>query len=426
MMRTDRCGLRKLARARWLAAPAAAVIVLAPVSGGAAQWLATWGSAPLPPGPAVGPFPATPSFSNQTIREVVRIAAGGRRFRVRFTNEYGVKPLVIGAASIALADAKGDVEEATVRPLTFAGKPGVAIPADSPYLSDPVELDAKALSSLSISLYLPQDTGPCTCHTVGAQTAYVSRPGNFAGQSFTPASTMQSRAFISGVLVEETGPGKAVVVLGDSISDGVGSTPNANHRWPDLLADRLVARGGHTAWGIVNMGISGNRVLNDGAGQSALARLDRDVLSVPGAAYVIVFEGVNDLGIAYGHFTGPLAERFKSLATGDKVTADELIAGYRQIIARAHEKGIKAIGVTITPYGGASYYSEEGEAVRRKLNRWIRSGGAFDGVLDFDAAVRDPKDPEQIAAGLHAGDHLHGSDAGYRAMAHAIDLALFR
>jgi len=226
--------------------------------------------------------------------------------------------------------------------------------------------------------------------------------------------------------VETEAAGKSIVVLGDSISDGVGSTPNANHRWPDLLADRLKARGGRGAWGVVNMGISGNRVLNDGAGQSALARFDRDVLSVPGAAYVIIFEGVNDLGISYGHMSGPLAERFKSLAPAHQATAEAMIAGYRQLIDRAHEKGLKVLGATITPYEGAAYYSPEGEAVRQAINRWIREGHAFDGVLDFDAAIRDPQTPSQIKEGLHAGDHLHGSDAGYQVLAHSIDLTLFK
>ncbi len=402
------------------------LFLVSPVSGHAAQWIGTWGAAPVPPSPAAGPFPATPSYSNQTIRQVVRIAAGGKRFRVRFTNEYGTRPLVIGAASIALADGKGNVGAGTSKPLTFAGERRVTIPAGAPYLSDPVELDASALSNLSISIYLPEDTGPCTCHGVGLQTGYVSGPGDFTDEAFTPKSTTQARAFISEVEVEPIGPGKAIVALGDSITDGVGSTPNADRRWPDLLADRLIARGGGTHWGVVNMGISGNRVLHDGAGQSALTRLDRDVLSVPGAAYVIVFEGVNDLGIAYGHFSGPLASRFRSLASGGHVTAEQMIAGYRQIIDRAHEKGLKVFGATIAPYEGASYYSEEGEAVREKINHWIRTSHAFDAVLDFDAALRDPEDPKRIATPLQAGDHLHGSDAGYEAVARSINLALFR
>jgi len=411
---------------RSLSAACAALILIAPVAGFAAEWIGTWGAAPEPPrGAGGGPFPATPSYDNQTIREVVRIAAGGHRFRIRFTNEYGTKPLVIGAASLALADAKGNMVGASIRPVTFAGQRKVTIPAGAPYLSDPVELDAKSLARLAISVYVSEDTGPCTCHGVGMETAEVSDAGDFTDEPFTPKSTMQARAFISGVLVETAGPAKSIVAFGDSITDGVGSTRDADRRWPDLLAARLAERKGRTQWGVVNMGISGNRVLNDGAGQSALTRLDRDVLSVPGAAYVIVFEGVNDLGISYGHFTGPRAAAFKSLATGHHVTAEEMIAGYRQIIDRAHGRGLKVIGATIAPYEGASYYSEEGEAVRQSINHWIRTGHAFDGVLDFDAAVRDNEDPRRIATPLQAGDHLHGSDAGYEAMSRSIDLALF-
>jgi lysophospholipase L1-like esterase len=411
---------------RSLSAACAALILALPAAGHATGWIGTWGAAPEPPRAAAGRFPATPSYDNQTIREVVRIAAGGSRFRVRFTNEYGTKPLVIGAATLALADSQGVIEAHSIRPLTFSGKRSVTVPPGSPYLSDPVRLDAQSLARLSISLYLPDDTGPCTCHGVGMQTAEVSGAGDFTDEPFTPTTTMQARAFVSGVEVETSEPAKAIVALGDSITDGVGSTVNANRRWPDLLAERLTARKGRVHWGVVNMGISGNRVLNDGAGQSALARFDRDVLSVPGAAYVIVFEGVNDLGISYGHFTGPLAAAFKSLSTGGHVTAEAMIAGYRQIIDRAHERGLKVIGATIAPYEGASYYSAEGEAVREQINRWIRTGGAFDGVLDFDAALRDPADPKRIATPLQAGDHLHGSDAGYEAIARSIDLALFR
>jgi lysophospholipase L1-like esterase len=205
----------------------------------------------------------------------------------------------------------------------------------------------------------------------------------------------------------------------------VGSTSNANRRWPDLLAERLNTRGGK-AWGVINMGISGNQVLNDGAGQSALTRFDRDVLSVPGATYVVIFEGVNDLGLSFGHPEGPFAEALKSLAPANKATAEAIIAGYRQLIARAHSHGLKVLGATIAPYEGAMYYSAEGETQRQAINGWIRTGGAFDTVLDFDKAVRDPAKPTQIAAELQAGDHLHGSDAGYAAMAEAIDLKVFK
>jgi lysophospholipase L1-like esterase len=393
--------------------------------GSAAEWVQTWGAAPLPPAAAMGPFPATPAFVNQTIRQTIRVSVGGSRFRLRLTNEYGTKPLAIGAVRVALSDADGNIRPGTERQVLFSGKPTASVPAGSPYLSDPIELPVTALSSLSISIFLPEDTGACTCHATGMQNAFVSETGDFTGKPFTPASTMQFRAFLSGVDIEVAHAGRAVVVLGDSISDGVGSTVDANQRWPDLLANRLNAKGAR-GWGVVNMGISGNRVLGDGAGESALARFDRDVLSTAGVKTVILFEGVNDLGISYGRFEGPLAELFKSLATGKKATAESMIAGYRQLISRAHAKGLKVLAATITPYGGAFYYSEEGEAVRQAINTWIRTGGEVDGVLDFDAVIRDPKAPTQMKEGFHSGDHLHGSDAGYAAMAASVDLSLFK
>ncbi len=389
----------------------------------AADWVQTWGVAPLPPSQAMGPLPATPGFDNQTIRQTVRISLGGQRVRLRFSNEYGTRPLLIGRARIAVADEKGNPVAGTEREVLFSGKPSATIPAAAPYLSDPIDLPVKTLSSLSISLYLPQATGPCTCHSTGMQTAFVSSTGDFTAKTFTPKETVQLRAFISGVEVQATAGARAVVVLGDSISDGIGSTLDANHRWPDLLANELDQA--HDTWGVVNMGISGNQVLSDGAGQSALARFDRDVLSVPGVRAVILFEGVNDLGISFGHFEGPMAAVFKASSGGGKVTREAMIAGYRQLIARAHAHGLKVIAATITPYGGASYYSEQGEAVRTAINSWIRTGHEVDGVIDFDAAMRDPMKPTQIREGFHAGDHLHGSDAGYRAMTAAIDLSLF-
>jgi lysophospholipase L1-like esterase len=405
----------------------AALIAALSTEVNAATWIGTWGAAPLPPTPASGPFPGTPSFSNQTIRQVVRISAGGNRIRVRFTNEYGTKPLAIGAARIALADENGTVQPGTDRPLTFDGNAGTVIPAGAPMLSDPVDMPVKALATLSISLFVPEDTGPCTCHAVGMQTAYVSEPGDFTTQAFTPKDKILARAFISGVEVESAAPAKVIAVLGDSISDGVGSTNDANRRWPDLLAERLTTRDGKAAWGIVNMGISGNRLLSDGAAQSALARFDRDILSIPGLSYVIVFLGVNDLGITYGKFeSGPMAAFFKSQQGPNKATAESMIAGYRQLIARAHENGVKIYGATIAPYEGAMYYSDEGNEVREAINKWIRTAGAFDAVLDFDAVFRDPAKPTQMAIPLQSGDHLHGSDAGYEAVAKSIDLKLFK
>ena len=215
-------------------------------------------------------------------------------------------------------------------------------------------------------------------------------------------------------------PARTIVAFGDSITDGVGSTVNANRRWPDQFADRLVKRGGPAIY-VANEGISGNRVLGDGAGVSALARFDRDVLAVPGARYVVVFEGVNDLGRG----APPPSAGAPAFGPPEPVTAEAMMAGYRQLISRAHARGLKIYGATIAPYKGASYWSPEGEAMRETINAWILGSGAFDGVVDFDAALRDPADPAQIRAGYHFGDHLHGSDAGYKVMAQAIYRSLF-
>lgn len=412
----------------------------------AEQWIGTWGAAPVqpaflvtaaPPANPASPVPGAPaesaarpisppasgpvSLNNETLRNVVRISAGGQRIRLRLTNEYGAAQLKIGAASVSLADASGAIVANTMRKVTFAGKSSAVIAAGAPLLSDPIYLPVKPLSTLSISVYFPEDTGPCTCHPAAQQTAYVSAPGDFTAADFQPARTLVARAFISGVDVEVK-KGAAIVALGDSITDGTGSTAGANRRWPDRLAERLVESRPGEAWGVVNEGIGGNRVLAEGRGPSALARFDRDVLAQSGVAYVIVFEGINDLGRGFSMRPGAPVP-----ATPEqKPTAEAMIAGYRQLIARAHARGVKVIGATIAPNQGAMSWSEEGEAQRTAINQWIRTGGEFDGVADFDAALRDPAAPLRIAEGKHAGDHLHGNDAGYLAVANAIDLRLFK
>jgi lysophospholipase L1-like esterase/antitoxin (DNA-binding transcriptional repressor) of toxin-antitoxin stability system len=402
-----------------------AVLLLAAFAAQAQEptWVGTWGASPLPPSAAAGPFPATPSFNDQTVRQIVRVSVGGERVRLRLTNEYGAKPLTIGAARVALADGADRVKDGTEQVVTFDGRPSAIIPAGAPLLSDPIDLKLSDLAMLSVSVYLQGDTGPCTCHATGMQDAYVSAKGDFTRGTFAPAQTIQVRAFLSGI--EVLAPrAQAVVVLGDSISDGVGSTVGTNRRWPDLFAERLSARRGGVRFGVVNHGVSGNQVLSDGAGESALARFDRDVLSVPGVSHVIVFEGVNDLGLGYGRLEGPIAALMPPPAV--KPTRESMIAAYRQLIARAHAKGLEIYGATIAPYEGAAYYATESDAVRQAINDWIRTSKEFDGVLDFDAVLRDPAKPTQMKAELHSGDHLHGSDAGYRAVADSIDLGLLR
>jgi len=402
-----------------------AVLLLAAVAAHAqpANWVGSWGASPQPPSPGGGPFPPTPSFNDQTVRQIVRLSVGGERVRLRISNEYGTKAITIGAARIALADGADRLQAGSERAVTFDGKPSAVIAAGAPLLSDPIELAVSDLAVLSVSLYLQGDTGPCTCHGTGMQDGYISAKGDLTKGTFAPAQTTQMRAFLTGVEVLAA-KAQAVVVFGDSISDGVGSTAGANRRWPDLLAERLSARRGGTRFGIVNHGISGNQVLSDGAGVSALARFDRDVLSVPGLSHVIVFEGVNDLGLGYGKLEGPLANIMPKPAITP--TRDAMVAGYRQLIARAHAKGLKIYGATIAPYEGAAYYAPEGDAVRQAINQWMRTSKEFDAVLDFDAAFRDPSHAARMKEEYQVGDHLHGSDAGYKVVAGSVDLALFR
>jgi lysophospholipase L1-like esterase len=303
------------------------------------------------------------------------------------------------------ADGKPDPK--TDRVVTFGGQGRAVIPPHAPLVSDPVDLPTMALQQVRIVAFYPEATGPCGCHARGEALAEISAPGDFTAQPFTPAATTQNRVFLSGVDVEAAARQPVIVAFGDSITDGYQSTVGANRRWPDVLAERLKDRAA-----VVNDGISGNRVLSDGAiptfGESALTRFDRDVLALPGATHLVVLEGINDLG------------------GRPNPTAEQLIAGYRQLIARAHAHGLKVILATLIPYGGANYFRPEGEAERRKVNAWIRKGRGFDGVIDFDAAIRDPARPERMQAALQSGDWLHPNDAGYRKMADSIDLNLFR
>ena len=400
----------------------AIALMAAPAS--AETWVRSWAASPQAPTPSGGRFPGSPTFHDQTVRQIVRLSGGGDRVRIRFTNEYGATPVQVGGAHVALAGDGSAIRPGTDHVLTFGGKTTATIAPGAPLLSDPVDMKAAALSRLSISLYLPGQVDSCTCHGTAMQAGYVVSGDAAGADALTDAKPMNNRAMLSGVDVLSQRPAKTIVAFGDSITDGVGSTSGADRRWPDQFADRLVKAGGPAAY-VANEGISGNRVLGDGAGVSALARFDRDVLATPGLAYVIVFEGINDIGIGYAPKTGPAAG-FRPPNAGPPPTADDLIAAYRQMIARAHEKGVKIYGATIAPYEGAAYASPEGDQVREAVNAWIRTGHGFDGVLDFDKAVRDPDHPARFRDGYHAGDHLHGSDKGYTAIAKSIDLKLFR
>ena len=400
-----------------LAAAAALLALAAPAHAG---WVASWAAAPHAPLGMQGPFAAA-SYDNVTLSQIIRVSEGGERLRVRFSNRYGPAPLAIGAARVVRIDDAGEEIAGTSRTLSFGGDAGALIPRGAPFVSDPVALAVPSLARLKVEFYLPTATGPCTCHLTGQDELAVSPPGNFVGKPFTPASKAIFRAFLSGVDVDSPKALGTIVAYGDSITDGVGSTPGTNRRWPDILANRLQAAGKH--WAVANAAISGNRILSPGMGESALARFDEDVLSLPNVKYIILFEGVNDIGNRFGVRSG--GPQLPGLDQ-PQITVDQMIAGYKQIIARAHEKGIKVIGSPIGPYKGAAYWTEEGEAARQKINDWILHGGAFDGTVRIDTDFADPADPRQMREGYHMGDHLHGTDAGLKAVGESIDLALFR
>jgi len=389
------------------------------------HWVATWATAEraAPPmaSPAVGqPFTAAMQaqlgFNNQTIRMIAPVSIGGRRVRVQFSNAYGTTPLKLGAVHVALRTKDSAITAGSDRALTFSGQPSFTIPPGASVLSDPVDLDVPPLGELAVSVYVPEAAGPPTIHTAALHTTYVSKSGDATAQpSIEDGITTQSWYWLSSVQVLAPADSAAIVAFGDSITDGARSTPDADRSWPSRLARRLAANRDTARIAVLNQGIGGNRILRDNTGPNALARFDEDVLSPAGVKWLIVLEGINDIG--QGARANALPE--------NAVTAAELIAADRQMIERAHLRGIKVMGATLTPYGGAAYSSEKGEAIRDAVNTWIRTGGAFDAVVDFEAATRDPKNPKQFRPEFDSGDHLHPSDVGYQAMADAVDLAVF-
>ena len=409
------------------------------------NWLGAWGfvPTPLPPGttpappanpvaplsPNAGQAPAAPASSpilidnpgnvpvvspdgdpaNVTVRQLVRVSVAGYRLRLRFTNEGGSDVLVLGAVHVGAAGPDGSVIAGTDHVVTFDGKTGVSIPASAPLLSDPVNMTVDALQKLVVSIYVPGSI------VRGGHSLYqyvAGTPGDHGGAAQLPNQRiMRLTSLVSQVEVDATTANAVVVTLGDSITEGAASTNNAFRGWPDRLAERLAAA--KSKWSVVNAGIGGNRLLRYGAGPNALARLDRDVFGVPGVKAIILLEGINDIGRG---FFPPV----------EPVTADALIAADKQIIARAHAHGIKVYGATLTPYRGAHYFMEDGEKVREAYNQWIKTGGAFDGVVDFAPAVADKADPTTFNTGFNLTDKLHPNDAGYQAMADAIDLSLLK
>ena len=385
--------------------------------GPAANWVGTWAASPV--GSEVNEGQAGPG--NTTYRNIVRISLGGPAVRVQLTNEFGTESLTVGAAHIAVSAGGGAIQTGSDHALTFNGKPNVEIPAGAFVVSDPVTMQAAPLSDLAVSVYVPeQRISDTTCHTFADSTNYVLQGDATAAATSDnaasgKASPIYAWCFVKGIDVKTDGKAAAIVAFGDSITDGAHATQDANRRWPDVLAAKLQADKKTADLGVLNEGIGGNRLLHDGYGPSALARFDRDVIAQSGVKYLIILEGINDIG------------RLKDPhEPGDKMTADDLIFGLTQLVTRAHTDGIKVFGATLTPYLPTGYSSPQGEQVRQAYNQWIRTSGIFDGVIDFDKITQDPEHPETFLPAYDSGDHLHPGDAGYKAMGDAVDLSLFR
>lgn len=387
----------------------------------AERWVQTWGTANFSAPGATGTdaletaAPAAEANGNAgtTLRNYVRVSLGGERLRLVLSNEFGTSPLVVGGTSVAVGEPNGAVHPVQV---LFEGRTTVTISPGSSIASDPVALRVAPLSTLAVSLYLPnEEHGPLTQHLYSF-ASNVAAPGNQVMTETLQQTRPHPRWFyLKGVDVAATPGEAAIVAIGDSITDGVGSTTDGHRRWTDDLAGRLQANAAMTKLAVVDKGIGGNRVLHDGVGPSALSRFDRDVLTVPGVKYVIFLEGINDIG-----------RSAKPTQEGDVIDAAQLISGYAELIKRAHAAGLKIYAGTLTPYQGAGYASPEGQEIRLAVNKFIREGKQFDGYIDFAKAVADPSHPLRYLPQYDHGDHLHPSDAGYKAMADSIDLNLFR
>lgn len=372
------------------------------------EWVATWATAmavPVSGQPLQG-------FTDTTLRQRIHVSIGGDVVRLRLTNVYGKAPLVVQSATLARPGAApGDVDVASLVPVTFGGSTAFTVPTGAEFVSDPVHISVAGDNDLLASLYLPGPTGPATFHRDALTTGFVAT-GDQTSQPTVESFPGRTTTFwfLDGLDVRTKVRG-SVAFLGDSITDGARSTLDANHRWPDYLADRMLAAPRSRQFGIANAGISGNRLLLDytgsGQGVNALARLERDVLTQTGVRTVFVFEGINDIQ------NGPT-----------QYDPEQFFQAYQQIIQRAHDGGLRVVGSTISPWEGWPAWTPEREAVRVAVNQWIRAAGEFDAIVDFDQVLRDPAQPQRILAAYDSGDHLHPGDAGYQAMAAAVNLTL--
>lgn len=383
-------------------------------------WVTTWGASQQIPEPQNALPPAY--LRDSTLRQIVHVSLGGSVLRVHLSNAMGTVALHFTSVHIAraLAPDSSAIDPATDHALTFNGAEGVTVPPGAEYVSDPIAFPLKPLSDVAISFHLDDPPSPETGHPGSRSTSYFVHGDEVSAPVLNGAGKVDHWYQIAAIDVQAAPGAASVVVLGDSITDGHASTTNGNDRWTDVLAERLQQSPAMRNVGVSNQGIGGNHLLTDGLGPNVLARFDRDVLAPAGVKWVIVFEGVNDLGGLARLGDEPLAEH--------AALVQRIIGAYRQIIARAHAHGIRVIGATITPYVGSDYYhpGPANEADRKAINNWIRAPGNFDAVIDFDRVVRDPEHPDRLLPAYDCGDHLHPSPAGYRAMGSAVPLSLFQ
>jgi lysophospholipase L1-like esterase len=377
------------------------------------RWTGSWAAAPVAAPAAVS---ASIGTDGATYRDIVHLSLGGAALRLHISNEFGPTQLTVASVHVAIGAGADRTQPGTDRAVTFGGAATVIIPAGAAIVSDPVAMPVPHFADLAVSLFVPAQTGVAlTFHSLALSSNYIAAGDAASAPAMEAATKVSNWYLLKGVDVDAGAGGGSVVVLGASQSEGFHSTPDKNARWTDVLAARMQASPATSHLGVLNEGISGNRLLHDGTGPNGLARMDRDVLAQAGAKYLIVALGTNDIG-----------HTFSQPKPGEAVTAEQMEWGLRQVIERAHARGIKVFGTTYLPFGGHAYYTPESDRMRQAVNAFVRSSGVFDGVIDFDKVVRDPARPEAMLPAYDSGDHLHPNDAGYKAMGDSIDLKLFQ